>query len=258
MCYVNIFYQFVVFFSFSVSFKEEKLLIFIKSSLANLSCKTRVLSSIEETFNLCLGHDLKELGKISIPCMDNRYEEIVSETWPMLPWWKWPVHRIWLPKGKKTSRHNLQKGRANPCVIQVTVRGQMDGNGVWALGINAVECYHSENLLPDVKNSAVMMVQSRHSFLALSSGENLLYESLWFSLDYKISDLNVPFFKVWFQNHIHQNDLRGHLMCRFQGPNWSLLNFVGVGGRRGGMATKVLDFLQAFQKTVKLFHWLKV
>lgn len=88
MCYVNIFYQFVVFFSFSVSFKEEKLLIFIKSSLANLSCKTCVFSSIEETFNLCLGHDLKELGKISIPCMDNRYEEIVSETWPMLPWWK--------------------------------------------------------------------------------------------------------------------------------------------------------------------------
>lgn len=140
--------------------------------------------------------------------MDSRYEEIGSETWPMLPWWKWPIHRIWLPKGKKTSRHNVQKGRANPCVIQVTVRGQMDGNGVWALRINAVECYHSENLLPDVKNSAVMMVQSRHSFLALSSGENLFCESLWFSLDYKISDLNVLFSKVWFQNHIHQNDLR--------------------------------------------------
>lgn len=34
-----------------------------------------------------------------------------------------------MPKGKKTDRHNVQKGRANPCVIQVTVRGQMDGNG---------------------------------------------------------------------------------------------------------------------------------
>lgn len=44
--------------------------------------------------------------------MDNRYEEVGSETWPMSPWWKWPVHRIWLPKGKKTGKHNVQKGRA--------------------------------------------------------------------------------------------------------------------------------------------------
>lgn len=122
-----------------------------------------------------------------------------------------------------------KKAEQNPCVIQVIVRGQMDGNGVRALRINAVECHHSENLLPDVKNSAVMMVQSRHSFLALSSGKNLIYESLWFILDYKISDLNVLFFKVWFQNHIHQNDLRDHLMCRFQGLPWSLLNLKCLG-----------------------------
>lgn len=55
------------------------------------------------------------------------------------------------------------------------------------------------------------------------------YESGWFILAYKITRLEALLFKLWSQDHLHQNHLRGHWICILLGPSQAVESEVSGG-----------------------------